>query len=228
MVNSRSRQTNSAMRAQLIEAGIELLETDGPESLQARRVAAAAGASTMAVYTHFGGMTELLGAIVAEAFARFGAALSAVAPSADPVADFFVMGYAYRRYALDNPQRYRLMFGLATPSEPPATTHDFTAAPVTDAIGAETFEQLVTVVDRMIAAERIRADPIRDVAARLWSLIHGIVLLDLSGSFGAEDRAITQILIPATVDILVGMGADRTHIESSLTRAAETIFGRAD
>jgi AcrR family transcriptional regulator len=35
----------------LIEAGIELLERDGVEALQARKVAAQIGMSTMAVYT---------------------------------------------------------------------------------------------------------------------------------------------------------------------------------
>ncbi len=214
------------MREQLIEAGIRLLETDGPESLQARRIATAVGASTMAVYTHFGGMTELSSAIVAEAFSRFGAALAAVPPSADPVADFFVMGSAYRGYALENPQRYQLMFGLAAPAEAPAKSCDFTTGPVTEGIGAETFEQLVAVVERMIAAERIRADSAREVAARLWSLIHGVVLLELSGNFGDEGRALGTVLLPATIDLLAGMDADRARLEESLRQAAETIAHR--
>jgi AcrR family transcriptional regulator len=42
----------------------------------ARKVAAEIGASTMAVYTHFGGMNGLLEAIIAASFERFGAALA--------------------------------------------------------------------------------------------------------------------------------------------------------
>ncbi|MGV9676787.1 TetR/AcrR family transcriptional regulator [Nocardia sp. NPDC003482] len=213
------------MRERLIEAGIDLLESDGPQALQTRRVAAAVGASTMAVYTHFGGMTELLGAIVAEAFARFGAALGARPPSDDPVADFLVMGYAYRQYALANPQRYLLMFGLSPASENGGAPCDFVAAPVTDAVGAETFEQLVAVVERMIAEGHIHTGSAREVAARLWGLIHGVVLLELSGNLGADGRAVTQVLLPATMDILVGMGADRAHVEESLARAAAAITG---
>ncbi|MBF6332179.1 TetR/AcrR family transcriptional regulator [Nocardia transvalensis] len=233
-MNSRSRparSTGATTRDQLIEAGIRLLEEDGPEALQTRRVAAAVGVSTMAVYTHFGGMTGLLEAIATEAFARFGAALARVAPTADPVADLFVMGTAYHRYALANPQRYRLMFGLTAPHvfgmpAPQAgrgIVRDLTAGPADDAIGAETFEQLVRVTERIIEGGHIRTDPVRRVAARLWGMIHGVVLLELSGHLGGENRALVDVLAPLTVDVLVGMGADRGDVEASLGRAIRTI-----
>src|ERR1700716_1849939 len=90
-------------RERLIEAGIRLLERDGPQALQARKVAAEIGTSTMAVYTHFGGMTGLLDAIAGEAFARFAQALTGGPQTDDPVADFFAMGINYRRFALANP-----------------------------------------------------------------------------------------------------------------------------
>ena len=50
----------SAQRAKLIEAGVELLERDGVQSLSARKFAAKRGTSTMAVYTHFGNIAGLL------------------------------------------------------------------------------------------------------------------------------------------------------------------------
>nr|WP_040748762.1 TetR/AcrR family transcriptional regulator [Nocardia transvalensis] len=211
------------MRDELVEAGLRLLEEGGPEALQTRRVAAAAGASTMTVYTHFGGMTGLLEAIAAEAFTRFGAALASTPPTDDPVADFLVMGYAYRAYAVASPQRYRLMFGLTAQHTGNPPVCDFTAAPVDDAVGAETFEQLVGAVTRMIDAGQLRPDPAREVAARTWALIHGAVVLEMSGYLGAEGDSVATVLGPATVDMLVGMGADRAGIESSMQRAVDLI-----
>jgi AcrR family transcriptional regulator len=67
---------SSSPRERLVEAGTRLLERDGPEALKARKVAAEIGASTMAVYTHFGGMNGLLEAIIAASFERCGAALA--------------------------------------------------------------------------------------------------------------------------------------------------------
>jgi AcrR family transcriptional regulator len=73
---------SSSPRERLVEAGTRLLERDGPEALKARKVAAEIGASTMAGYTHFGGMNGLLEAIIAASFEWFGAALAS-APTTD-------------------------------------------------------------------------------------------------------------------------------------------------
>lgn len=74
----------SAPRHSLIEAGVRILERDGLPALSARNVAAETGTSTMAVYTHFGGMTGLLDAIAGEVFIRFTRALTEVPETDDP------------------------------------------------------------------------------------------------------------------------------------------------
>lgn len=227
-MNAEPDQPAPSRRAQLIEAGIQLLEEVGPEALRARTVAAEIGVSTMAVYTHFGGMNELLEAVAAEAFARFGAVL-AVPDTDDPVADFFVAGSAYRSYALANPQRYRLMFGLVSPqtTRPVAPSLSASAAPAVFGVGATSFNQMLHIVERMIEAGRIRADPVADVAGRMWSVMHGVVLLEITGHLGGAEHVVTSILGPATVDLLVGMGDERARIEQSRVRATERLAGRA-
>jgi AcrR family transcriptional regulator len=206
----------------LIEAGIELLERDGVEALQARKVAAQIGMSTMAVYTHFGGMTGLLDAIAKVAFVRFAQALTEVPQTNDPVADFLAMGGAYRNFALANPQRYLLIFGV---SSPVAITRNRTDLTVTGNVSSRSerevsFEALVTAVRRMIAAGRIRDDGELAIAGRLWSLVHGAVMLELAGFFGHEGHGLSQILGPLTIDLLVGMGDDRDKTMQSLLAAA--------
>ncbi|PQM52720.1 TetR/AcrR family transcriptional regulator [Mycolicibacter heraklionensis] len=205
---------NLSPRDRLIEAGTRLLDSAGPESLQARKVAAEIGASTMAVYTHFGGMNGLLEAIVSAAFERFGAALASAPKTDDPMADFFVMGHAYRQFALASPQRYRLMFGLAAPQK-------FHAPEMPVAMA--TFNQLVTAVERIVSTGRIRADDTVELAGRIWSMIHGVVLLELVGTFEQDGRALTHILSPMTIDMFVGMGDSRESAELSLRRAADAI-----
>jgi AcrR family transcriptional regulator len=208
-------------RQQLIEAGVRLLEREGPHALQTRKVAAEVGTSTMAVYTHFGGMTGLIDAIAGEAFARFAQALTGVAQTDDPVADFFAIGAAYRRFALANPQRYQFIFGIAPPE---AITRDRADLTVTGSATSRpepsvSFEALVNAVRRMIAAGRIRDDGALAVAGRFWSLIHGAVMLELAGFFGHQGHGLTQILGPLTVDALVGMGDDRDKTTRSMAAA---------
>ncbi|MGH3561483.1 MAG: TetR-like C-terminal domain-containing protein, partial [Mycobacterium sp.] len=143
-------------------------------------------------------------------------ALASAPTTDDPMADFFVMGFAYREFALASPQRYRLMFGLASPQlfRLPATE-----MPVATA----TFDQLVTAVQRVVATGRIRDDDVADLAGRVWGMIHGVVLLEIVGEFGHDGRALTHILGPMTVDMFVGMGDSRERAELSMRRAAAAI-----
>jgi AcrR family transcriptional regulator len=214
----------SAIREQLVEGGMRILERDGVSALSARRLAAETGTSTMAVYTHFGGMTDVIDAIASEAFVRFTRALTEVEETDDPVADFFVMGVRYREFALANPQRYQLMFGSSVGSlNRYHADLTVTGKASQRADFALSFEALLTAVRRMIEAGRIRNDGDSVIAGRLWSITHGEVLLEIAGFFGHEDRGLTEVLAPLTVDVLVGMGDDRDRVGDSLASAAKRI-----
>jgi AcrR family transcriptional regulator len=214
----------SAIREQLVEGGMRILERDGVSALSARRLAAETGTSTMAVYTHFGGMTDVIDAIASEAFVRFTRTLTEVEETDDPVADFFVMGVRYREFALANPQRYQLMFGSSVGSlNRYHADLTVTGKASQRADFALSFKALLTAVRRMIEAGRIRNDGDSVIAGRLWSITHGEVLLEIAGFFGHEDRGLTEVLAPLTVDVLVGMGDDRDRVGDSLASAATRI-----
>ncbi|WP_419992619.1 TetR/AcrR family transcriptional regulator [Streptomyces boninensis] len=210
-------------RERLVDAGLRLLEEAGPESLSARKVCAEIGASSMAIYTYFGGMAGLYEALTLEAFARFDERLAEAPRTADPVQDIFAFGLAYRDYALAYPQRYRLMFGATAPGAGQPPVHDLTAertaspVPVANA----SFEQVVTLVRRTVAAGRIRddVDP-SAVGGQLWTLVHGFVLLEVSGWFGYDGRGVFDVLAPHCVNLLVGLGDDREATERAMIAAA--------
>ncbi len=54
----------------------DILNHDGPDGLQTRKIASAAGTSTMAVYTYFGGMPGLIAAIAEEGLRQFDGAMT--------------------------------------------------------------------------------------------------------------------------------------------------------
>lgn len=207
-------------KTQIIDAGIRILERDGLPALSARRLATETGTSTMAVYTHFGGMTGVIDAIARTAFARFTQALTEVPQTDDPVADFIVIGIRYREFALAHPQRYQMMFG--TSAESLNRHHADLTTTGTASSRAEfgvSFDALLDAVARMIEAGRIRDDGVSVIAGRLWSIAHGAVLLEIAGFFGHEDHGLSQILAPTIFDTLVGLGDERDRIEKSLTVA---------
>ncbi len=80
-----------SVREEMLHAAVGLLDEHGPDALQTRKVAGAAGTSTMAVYTHFGGMRGLIAEMAEEGLRQFDAALT-VPQTDDPVADLFVVG----------------------------------------------------------------------------------------------------------------------------------------
>jgi AcrR family transcriptional regulator len=223
-----ARVIDDSVRERLIAAGIKLVEQEGVSALQARRVASAVGASTMVLYTHFDGMTGLIDAIFGETLKRFVAALHSVPQSDNPVADYFAMGIGYHRFALANPQCYQLIFGPKRPEIVGGKRTDLTVTgTATDRPewGAS-FEALVSVVRRMISAGHIRDGHDATIAGRIWSMIHGVVMLELAGFFGQESHGLTQILAPMSLDLIVGLGGDRDHATASMIAAATAAFTR--
>ena len=72
------RSADPAIRTALLDAAARILAADGPSALSTRRLATEVGASTMAVYTHFGSMDQVRQAVRQDGFARLAAELDAV------------------------------------------------------------------------------------------------------------------------------------------------------
>ncbi len=201
------RTADPNVRTLLLERAAHLLAEGQP--ITSRALAAEAGTSTMAVYTHFGGMDQLLGEVRREGFERLASFLDAVPVTKDPVADLFALGWAYCLNAVSNPDMYRVMFAQ--------TTTDMDQA----AFGAATFLPVITTVERCIAGKRLNAS--RDAwatAVELWALTHGMVALALGGLLTPHD--LLNHLEDAVSAALVGYG-DRP---AAVQRSARTIRRR--
>lgn len=214
-------QERSEIRRRLVDAALDMLERSGAEALQARRLTAEVGTSTMAIYTHFGGMSELLTELTRDGFARFGTALGTIDAGTDPVADLVAMGLVYRDFALRRPQLYRLMFGLTTPSTARTEQHELPES-------AAAFEHLRSVVDRAIRSGRINATDPTALARQIWSLTHGYVLLDITGVFGGHGRGLTEVLRPLITTVLLGLGDNPERIEESMATGIDRALNNGE
>jgi AcrR family transcriptional regulator len=195
-----------------LDAAIDLLDENGPDALQTRKVAGAAGTSTMAVYTHFGGMQPLIAAVAEEGLRQFDEALT-MPPTDDPVADLVAIGTAYRRYAIERPHMYRLMFGSTSAHGINAPAENVLTLTVADIERRyPSFGQLVRAVHRSMLAGRITVGAAHDdavvvaTAAQVWALIHGFVMLELAGYYGADGAAVGPVLATMTSNLLVALG----------------------
>jgi AcrR family transcriptional regulator len=220
-----------SVRDKLLHAAVGLLDEHGPDALQTRKVANAAGTSTMAVYTHFGGMRGLIAAVAEEGLRQFAVAL-AVPETPDPVADLVAIGVAYRRYAIERPHMYRLMFGSTSAHGINAPAHDLLALSVAEISDHyPSFAHLVRAVHRSMQAGRITAGSPDDdaavvaVAAQIWALIHGFVMLELAGHYGADGAAVDSVLNAGASNLLVALGDSPEQMQQS-QRAAIRVAAR--
>jgi AcrR family transcriptional regulator len=201
------------VRTALLETAARITAAEGSGKLTLRRLAQAVGVSTMAVYTHFGGMAELRREVRREGFARLGARLGAVEATGDPVADLLVLGWAYYTNGTTHPDLYRAMF-----MDGPVDARDAGA-------GSDTFLQCVAGVQRCIDGGRFdRADSV-DLATQVWAMLHGVVSLQLAHLLSADEAA--AALRASARTMFVAFGDDPRSLGRSLARA-ELRLSRGD
>jgi AcrR family transcriptional regulator len=210
-MNPGTPQTDRDVRGELLRVAVDMLNQDGPEGLQTRKIASAAGTSTMAVYTYFSGMPGLIAAVAEEGLRQFDAAMT-MPSTPDPVADLMATGIAYRRYAIERPHMYRLMFGSTSAhgiKAPARNVLTLTLAEINDHYPS--FAHVVRGVHRSMQAGRISGSPDDDAsvvatAAQFWAAIHGFVMLELAGSYGPQGSAVGPVLAALTANLLVALG----------------------
>jgi AcrR family transcriptional regulator len=199
----------------LVQAAIGLLAEQGPSAVKARTVASASGLSTMVVYSHFGGIPELMSAVADHGFKELGAAFGRVPVTEDPIADLFAMALTCRRQARENPHLYDLMFGLSTRATyRPLPDTDRRLSGHSPAF-RKAHAHVTAACERLLRSGRVERQGPEAIAAQLWSYVHGYITLELAEHFAEFDDAVTQVLLPMGVTFAVGLGDERERAEAS-------------
>jgi AcrR family transcriptional regulator len=208
--------TADAVPERVVRATIGLLAEQGPSAIKARAVASASGVSTMAVYHYFGGIAELMHAVVDQGFKELDRAFAQVPVTEDPLADLFAMALMTRRVARENPHLYDLMFGLSTRR---ATYRPLPDSDVRFSGRSPAFQgaylHLSEACARLLGSGRVRPQEPEVLAAQLWSFVHGCITLELAEHFVEFDDPIAQVLQPMGVNLAVGLGDARERAEAS-------------
>ncbi len=205
MVPARPAQPDTAAR--LVDAAARLLAEEGADAVTARRLGREIGASSMAVYTHYGSMEDVIAATLRHGFQLFGAALAAPRVTNDPVADWMVQGWGYRRFALDNPHLYRVMFGSPLHMSRVSTDQDDSSM--------QTFRSLLDRLTRCVDAGRFAIDDVWLAGEYVWAVSHGLCSIELSGYFDAAQRRADVALNECLVRSAIGFGDDPARADRS-------------
>ncbi len=164
----------------VLDAAAEVLGEDGVEGFNVREVAKRVGASTMVIYTLFGGRDGLLAAVCQDSLERLAVSFDRVGHG-DHLAALGSLAVRYRRFALTRREYYRAI--LLAPSLSSQVR------------GSRALAILVrTVKACMDAGALAQGDP--EIAAdALWGLVHGMVGLELGGHFPSSRVAEERFLL---------------------------------
>ena len=168
------------MEAALLASAAEILETEGPDALSVRRIAAAADVAPMGVYNHFESKFGIVEALFVQGFERLGDAMTTIADIQDPYEALREGGRRYRALALAHPMVYQLMFLRAVPglrTKRPAARGRRRGV-----------RQPGRRRQRAMAAGVIAEAAPTETAQLIWANIHGWVSLELLGIGFVEDQ----------------------------------------
>ena len=139
-----------------------------------RAVGRAAGVSRQAPYRHFADKEDLLSAVAAGYFGELGEEMfeAAEGEGGDPISRLAAMVEAYVRFALRNPNRYRLMLGPELKGSPHPGVHEAARAVHGGFVGA---------VAECQKAGQLPAGDTVELAALIAATSHGALDQALAG-----------------------------------------------
>ncbi|HXA96754.1 MAG TPA: TetR/AcrR family transcriptional regulator [Candidatus Dormibacteraeota bacterium] len=179
MPRSLSAEQVEEFRARLCAVAQHRFATEGRDAVSMRQLADALGCSPMTPYRYFHNKDEILAAVRTAAFDRFAEALEQAAAQAggDLRVAGQAVGEAYVRFALGDPDGYRLMFDLTQPHPDryPELVRASTRARRT----------MSAALERLVRAGVFHGDP-ELLGFAFWAGMHGLVMLHLAGKLPAE------------------------------------------
>ncbi len=159
------------LRRALLEAAVVILAQHGTGAFTLREAARRVGVDHRAAYRHYAEREGLLAVVAQEAYevlvSEVKEELAAAGPSARE--RLLAIAVAYTRFAIREPGRYWVIAG----------PYAYQRYPETDAVVDEAFALIVTEVARGIERGEVLAGDQIELAAWLWSAMHGLTHLIL-------------------------------------------------
>jgi AcrR family transcriptional regulator len=173
----RSEQLRQETRTRILEAARELFVEHGIEATTMREIAGRVGCSATAIYLYFRDKNDLFRALCAADFLALAEEMRHMEAIADPMERLRLLGIGYARFAMNHPNRYRLMFMTRWPQVDKCELGIEQGNPEQDA-----YAQLRGMVANAHAAGCFRAD-LADpdlIAQTLWAGVHGVCALEIT------------------------------------------------
>ena len=208
---SRRDRQRTATVVEIKDAARRLLVSGGPSAISLRAIARDMGMTAPAIYRYFESLDALVLVVVTDLFEELRISveqLAATHAGEDPLTRISHMARGFRRWSLDHPAEFALMFGSPIPG---VTQFAAQCSPVNDA-GARFGETFFTVLDEFHRAHPIQVNlpdlpdqvfqpyvdmfgdrfpmPVVYLFITAWTRLYGIVAMEV---FGHLQWAVTDV-----------------------------------
>jgi len=181
---ARRERSRREMRMTILDEAGRIVDAGGLDALTIRAVATAIGYSPGALYEYFDSKEAILAALYFGGADGLGVrcerAVASLPPDAGAVDAIVAVGHAYRAYALDHPDLYRLVFGgmKSLPTQRPEDCGED---------DSDSFAMMIELARKGIAAGELADQPLPVIAITTWAAVHGFVSLELTGHLTGGD-----------------------------------------
>ena len=170
----RKAREKEELKALILKASMKLFVEKGIEQTTIRNIADAIDYSIGTVYVYFKDKNAILHALHTQCFSELGGQFRVLYSVKDPLERLKAMGKVYIQYAMDNPDKYDLMFNLKEPME---FLNNIKAKEWDE--GAATFDVLRTTVQECIKAGHFEGHNLEPLSYMIWSVVHGMCSLEI-------------------------------------------------
>ncbi|MFC4908692.1 TetR/AcrR family transcriptional regulator [Actinomadura gamaensis] len=177
------------VRAEIKQHAWEQIASAGASALSLNAIAKQMGMSGPALYRYFANRDELITELIRDAYRSLA---DTVRAASTLQADLGVLAHALRRWALEDPQRYFLIYGTPVPGYHAPDDITLISGEIMSvllrACAAATPDRPATSFDEHLESHRHWADEsvptaVMHKALSFWTRCHGVLSLELAGHF---------------------------------------------
>jgi AcrR family transcriptional regulator len=198
----RILRLKEATRSSILDASLQIMKEEGWDALSMRKIADKIEYTAPVIYEYFANKDAILLELARKGFLLLAReVLRAKELHADPVSQLEKMWQAYWKFAFDEQELYRVMFGVG------AKCCNLVEKLPEGELAAS---MIKTVIHQLIGSDTAKQDEIETTYYAFWSLTHGLVSLNMVRDQN-PDKLNWQILEKAISSLLRSVKDKETH-----------------
>jgi AcrR family transcriptional regulator len=193
----RKERDKLEMRLMILETAQQIFIEEGFEKASIRAIADRIEYSPATIYLYYKDKNELFFAVHELGFEKLILEMTrSIEGVTDPVEELRARGFAYMKFAFQNPEMYDLMFILNAPME------NIKESDLWDC-GHRCFLLLCDTIERCIESKSIKINNLYIAAMSIWSFMHGLVSLKIRNRFQKFEGVELEELMNGSVEQMI-------------------------